>query len=186
MRGFFHWTGVDNYEWLRGFDVSFGLLDARVSLLLFLTFTGCATMPTVETMQLDRRCHVWLRNLFGANSVRVEGGVAYSPSLFGEQPGAYYSSPTEIAMPSLFGGQDLATYANRELSFHSLFGDLPPIVFYADTAELKQLFGSIVFEFNHACTDSRSGARRHQPVHRAAKREQQRDPTTPLSSISWA
>jgi beta-glucosidase len=24
VRGFFHWTGVDNYEWMQGFDVSFG------------------------------------------------------------------------------------------------------------------------------------------------------------------
>jgi beta-glucosidase len=24
VRGFFHWTGVDNYEWHRGFDVQFG------------------------------------------------------------------------------------------------------------------------------------------------------------------
>jgi beta-glucosidase len=24
VRGFFHWTGVDNYEWNRGFDVQFG------------------------------------------------------------------------------------------------------------------------------------------------------------------
>jgi beta-glucosidase len=24
VRGFFHWTGVDNYEWVRGFDVPFG------------------------------------------------------------------------------------------------------------------------------------------------------------------
>ena len=27
VRGFFHWTGVDNYEWDRGFDVPFGLFD---------------------------------------------------------------------------------------------------------------------------------------------------------------
>jgi beta-glucosidase len=27
VRGFFHWTGVDNYEWNRGFDVPFGLFD---------------------------------------------------------------------------------------------------------------------------------------------------------------
>jgi beta-glucosidase len=27
LRGFFHWTGVDNYEWLHGYDVSFGLFD---------------------------------------------------------------------------------------------------------------------------------------------------------------
>jgi beta-glucosidase len=27
VRGFFHWTGVDNYEWSHGFDVSFGLID---------------------------------------------------------------------------------------------------------------------------------------------------------------
>ena len=27
VRGFFHWTGVDNYEWLHGFDVPFGLFD---------------------------------------------------------------------------------------------------------------------------------------------------------------
>jgi beta-glucosidase len=25
VRGFFHWTGIDNYEWNHGFDVSFGL-----------------------------------------------------------------------------------------------------------------------------------------------------------------
>ena len=27
IRGLFHWTGVDNYEWLHGSDVSFGLID---------------------------------------------------------------------------------------------------------------------------------------------------------------
>ena len=27
LRGFFHWTGVDNYEWARGFEVPFGLFD---------------------------------------------------------------------------------------------------------------------------------------------------------------
>ena len=27
IRGFFHWTGVDNYEWAKGFEVPFGLFD---------------------------------------------------------------------------------------------------------------------------------------------------------------
>ena len=27
VRGFFHWTAVDNYEWLHGFDVAFGIVD---------------------------------------------------------------------------------------------------------------------------------------------------------------
>lgn len=27
VRGFFHWTAVDNYEWTHGFDVQFGLMD---------------------------------------------------------------------------------------------------------------------------------------------------------------
>jgi len=27
LRGFFHWTGVDNYEWGFGYDVPFGLFD---------------------------------------------------------------------------------------------------------------------------------------------------------------
>ena len=27
VRGFFHWTGVDNYEWSHGFDVRFGIVD---------------------------------------------------------------------------------------------------------------------------------------------------------------
>jgi beta-glucosidase len=27
IRGFFHWTGVDNYEWRHGFEVSFGIID---------------------------------------------------------------------------------------------------------------------------------------------------------------
>jgi beta-glucosidase len=28
VRGFFHWTAVDNYEWLHGYDVQFGIIDA--------------------------------------------------------------------------------------------------------------------------------------------------------------
>jgi len=28
VRGFFHWTGVDNYEWMHGYDVRFGIIDA--------------------------------------------------------------------------------------------------------------------------------------------------------------
>jgi beta-glucosidase len=31
VRGFFHWTAVDNYEWRHGFDVRFGILDATRS-----------------------------------------------------------------------------------------------------------------------------------------------------------
>jgi beta-glucosidase len=27
VRGFFHWTGVDNYEWLHGYEVAFGIID---------------------------------------------------------------------------------------------------------------------------------------------------------------
>ncbi len=27
IRGLFHWTAVDNYEWLHGYDVSFGIID---------------------------------------------------------------------------------------------------------------------------------------------------------------
>jgi beta-glucosidase len=27
VRGIFHWTAVDNYEWLHGYDVSFGIMD---------------------------------------------------------------------------------------------------------------------------------------------------------------
>jgi beta-glucosidase len=27
LRGFFHWTGVDNYEWKHGYDVSFGIIS---------------------------------------------------------------------------------------------------------------------------------------------------------------
>ena len=27
VRGLFHWTAVDNYEWLHGYDVRFGLID---------------------------------------------------------------------------------------------------------------------------------------------------------------
>ena len=27
LRGFFHWTAVDNYEWLHGYTVPFGLFD---------------------------------------------------------------------------------------------------------------------------------------------------------------
>jgi beta-glucosidase len=27
VKGFFHWTAVDNYEWLHGFDIKFGIID---------------------------------------------------------------------------------------------------------------------------------------------------------------
>ena len=29
VRGLFHWTAVDNYEWLHGFEVAFGIIDGR-------------------------------------------------------------------------------------------------------------------------------------------------------------
>lgn len=29
VRGFFHWTEVDNYEWRHGFDVQFGIVDRQ-------------------------------------------------------------------------------------------------------------------------------------------------------------
>ena len=29
IRGFFHWTAVDNYEWLHGYELAFGLLDGE-------------------------------------------------------------------------------------------------------------------------------------------------------------
>jgi beta-glucosidase len=39
VKGFFHWTAVDNYEWTHGYDVAFGLFDrdrnARASASLF-------------------------------------------------------------------------------------------------------------------------------------------------------
>lgn len=28
VRGFFHWTAVDNYEWLHGYDLQFGIINA--------------------------------------------------------------------------------------------------------------------------------------------------------------
>jgi beta-glucosidase len=27
IKGFFHWTAVDNYEWLHGFELKFGIMD---------------------------------------------------------------------------------------------------------------------------------------------------------------
>ena len=27
IRGFFHWTAVDNYEWLHGFELQFGIIN---------------------------------------------------------------------------------------------------------------------------------------------------------------
>ena len=27
VRGLFHWPAVDNYEWPRGYDVQFGIID---------------------------------------------------------------------------------------------------------------------------------------------------------------
>jgi beta-glucosidase len=29
IKGFFHWTAVDNYEWLHGFDLQFGIIDGN-------------------------------------------------------------------------------------------------------------------------------------------------------------
>ncbi len=29
VRGLFHWTGVDNYEWGFGYDVRFGIIDGE-------------------------------------------------------------------------------------------------------------------------------------------------------------
>ena len=32
IRGFFHWTAVDNYEWLHGYDLQFGIINADRSI----------------------------------------------------------------------------------------------------------------------------------------------------------
>jgi beta-glucosidase len=44
VRGFFHWTGVDNYEWMHGFDAQFGCFtrdrEPRGSAELLKSFTG--------------------------------------------------------------------------------------------------------------------------------------------------
>jgi beta-glucosidase len=44
VRGFFHWTGVDNYEWLHAFDVPFGLFtrdrEPRGSAELLRSYAG--------------------------------------------------------------------------------------------------------------------------------------------------
>ena len=49
VRGFFFWTGVDNYEWTFGYDVSFGLFDrdrqARPSAELAAEFATALTPP---------------------------------------------------------------------------------------------------------------------------------------------
>jgi beta-glucosidase len=29
IAGFFHWTAVDNYEWLHGFNLQFGIIDGN-------------------------------------------------------------------------------------------------------------------------------------------------------------
>ena len=44
VRGFFHWTGVDNYEWIHGYDVQFGIIDrdrnVRPSALVLMEASG--------------------------------------------------------------------------------------------------------------------------------------------------
>lgn len=51
VRGFFHWTGVDNYEWAQGFDVPFGLFDrdrrpkASAELVRRVALAGLSGMP---------------------------------------------------------------------------------------------------------------------------------------------
>jgi beta-glucosidase len=49
VRGFFHWTGVDNYEWLHGFSVPFGLFtrdrEPRESAALLASWARRAAAP---------------------------------------------------------------------------------------------------------------------------------------------
>ena len=52
VRGFFHWTAVDNYEWLHGYDVRFGLIDrdrnVRASARVLQREAGAAGEPRVR------------------------------------------------------------------------------------------------------------------------------------------
>jgi len=52
VRGFFHWTGVDNYEWNAGYDVPFGLFDRdrvrRRSADVVAAATGSTADPTQD------------------------------------------------------------------------------------------------------------------------------------------
>ena len=57
VRGFFHWTGVDNYEWNHGFDVSFGLFDrhraprASAAFLAEIASASPTVMPRSSTSE---------------------------------------------------------------------------------------------------------------------------------------
>jgi beta-glucosidase len=44
VRGLFHWTGVDNYEWLHGYDVSFGIIDRERNVRLSAQVLKAATL----------------------------------------------------------------------------------------------------------------------------------------------
>ena len=48
VRGFFHWTGVDNYEWNHGFDVQFGCFTA--------TANPAAAPSSSATYATESRC----------------------------------------------------------------------------------------------------------------------------------
>ena len=55
--GFFHWTGVDNYEWDFGYDVAFGLFDRDRVPKRAPSWPGPGP-PAALTVEQGRRCSI--------------------------------------------------------------------------------------------------------------------------------
>lgn len=126
----------------------------RALLLVCFAAAGCASAPPVkEGPPPPPACEVWTEGLFGKASTRVTGGVARIKGLFGEQDGAYYQSPGQIAMHGAFGDSTVATFQSHQLTLKGLFGD-QSIPVGAHTAHLSGPLGDTDFQYSPLCSDA--------------------------------
>ena len=72
MRGLFHWTAVDNYEWIHGYDVRFGLIDRHRNVK-----ASAAVLKPLQFTELAE---------FGGGGPPLMGGRAAGHPLAGGRP----------------------------------------------------------------------------------------------------
>jgi hypothetical protein len=114
---------------------------------------ACSTVPSVEVMRTDPRCHAWTQGALGHAGVEVIGDRSHIYGTIGKVEGAFYLDPERIAYDGTFGQRQMGTYHPPQLIVHGAFGDLDPIEIGPRRSVVRGALGSLVVEYNDRCTD---------------------------------
>jgi hypothetical protein len=110
---------------------------------------GCG--PSVASLRADGSCLTWVEGPFANYVARVDDQQAIMRTALGERPAAYFVSPTEIDIPSLFGAQRAGSYDGGQLTIHTVLGDHGPYSMLGETNQIPGGLTGLTVDHNGHC-----------------------------------